>query len=71
MLLQRKITFWRLWDGLHLKLPILFIVEDNNLSILTEKKTRRHWEMHDVAKGFKMKSYNIDDNPLNFLKNFR
>ena len=24
--------------------------------------------MHDVAKGFKMKSYNIDDNPLNFLK---
>tara|TARA_A100001015_G_scaffold314050_1_gene422689 strand:+ start:2598 stop:3437 length:840 start_codon:yes stop_codon:yes gene_type:complete len=50
------------------KLPILFIVEDNNLSILTEKKTRRHWEMHDVAKGFKMKSYNIDDNPLNFLK---
>ena len=50
------------------KLPILFIVEDNNLSILTEKKVRRHWEMHDVAKGFKMKSFNINDNPLNFLK---
>jgi pyruvate dehydrogenase E1 component alpha subunit len=44
-------------------LPILFIVEDNNLSILTEKKIRRNWEMDEVAKGFKMKSYNITDNP--------
>lgn len=44
-------------------LPILFIVEDNNLSILTEKKIRRNWEMHDVAKAFKMPGYNIDDSP--------
>ena len=29
-------------------LPILFVVEDNNLSILTEKKVRRVWEMDDV-----------------------
>jgi TPP-dependent pyruvate/acetoin dehydrogenase alpha subunit len=44
-------------------LPILFIVEDNNLSILTEKKIRRNWEMDDVAKAFKMKGFNIEDNP--------
>ncbi len=50
------------------KLPILFIVEDNNLSILTEKKVRRNWNMHDVAKSFKMKGYEIDDNPLSIKK---
>jgi pyruvate dehydrogenase E1 component alpha subunit len=49
------------------KLPILFIVEDNNLSILTEKKIRRNWEMDDVARAFKMKGYNIDDNPLSII----
>ena len=42
-------------------LPILFIVEDNNLSILTEKKIRRNWEMHDVARAFKMEAFNIPD----------
>ena len=45
-------------------LPVLFIVEDNNLSILTEKKIRRNWEMDDVARAFKIKAYDIDDNPL-------
>ena len=50
------------------KLPILFVVEDNNLSILTEKKIRRNWHMHDVAKSFKMKGFNIDDNPINISK---
>jgi len=48
-------------------LPILFVVEDNNLSILTEKKIRRNWEMDEVAKGFKMKSHNITDNPEDIL----
>ena len=50
------------------RLPILFVVEDNNLSILTEKKVRRSWHMHDVAKSFKMKAYNISDNPLSIKK---
>ena len=50
------------------KLPIVFIIEDNNLSILTEKKVRRNWEMKDVAKSFKLEGYNCDDNPLNILK---
>ena len=54
------------------KLPILFIVEDNNLSILTEKKIRRNWEMHDVANGMRVESYDISDNPVEinkYLKN--
>ena len=49
------------------KLPILFVVEDNNMSIKTEKKIRRHWEMSDVGKGFKIESYTIKDDP-NALK---
>ena len=50
------------------KLPILFIVEDNNLSILTEKKIRRNWNMHHVARSFKMKGFEIDDNPITIKK---
>ena len=45
-------------------LPILFIVEDNNLSILTEKIVRRSWDMHEVSKGFGMISHNISDDPV-------
>ena len=44
-------------------LPILFVVEDNNLSILTKKKVRRSWEIDDVAKGFGVEAYNISDDP--------
>ena len=50
------------------KLPILFVVEDNNLSILTEKKVRRNWHMHKVAQSFNMKGFNISDNPLEIKK---
>ena len=32
------------WTGLIFVIPILFIVEDNNLSILTKKKVRRNRE---------------------------
>ena len=48
------------------KLPILFIVEDNNLSILTEKKMRRSWEMHDIAKAFNMRAHMCSDDPTEF-----
>ena len=51
------------------KLPILFVVEDNNLSILTEKKVRRSWEMDDVARSFGMKAYDIEDDPMVLLEN--
>ncbi len=50
------------------KLPILFIVEDNNLSILTKKKVRRNWEMSEVAKSFKMNGHQLDDDPKNIYK---
>ena len=45
-------------------LPILFVVEDNNLSILTQKKIRRNWTMPDVAEAFNMKGLEITDDPL-------
>ena len=50
------------------KLPILFVVEDNNLSILTKKKVRRNWNIHDVAKSFKMDGYEINDDPKEIYK---
>tara|TARA_B110000008_G_scaffold74591_1_gene75697 strand:+ start:2616 stop:3455 length:840 start_codon:yes stop_codon:yes gene_type:complete len=49
-------------------LPLLVVVEDNNYSILTEKKVRRNWEMSDVAKAFKIKGFNCDDDPMNISK---
>ena len=52
------------------KLPILFIVEDNNLSILTEKKVRRNWNIHEVAMSFKMEAFEIKDDP-NQIRNFQ
>lgn len=50
------------------KLPIVIVIEDNNLSILTEKKIRRDWEMDKVGKGFNIESYNITDNPREIYK---
>ena len=50
------------------KLPILFIVEDNNLSILTEKKVRRNWSMHKLARSLNVNGYNITDNPNEIIK---
>ena len=49
-------------------LPILFIVEDNNLSILTEKHVRRSWNIHEVSNSFGVESYNITDNPFELYK---
>jgi pyruvate dehydrogenase E1 component alpha subunit len=49
-------------------IPILFVVEDNNLSILTKKKVRRNWEMDSVAKGFGVEAYNISDDPEDIQK---
>jgi len=49
-------------------LPVLFVIEDNNLSILTEKKIRRNWDMHAVANGFKVEAYNISDDPFEIQK---
>lgn len=53
------------------KLPILFVVEDNNLSILTEKKVRRNWDMHKVAHGFEVEAYNISDDPIEIQQHMK
>ena len=50
------------WASTH-KLPILFIVEDNGLSILTEKKVRRSWGIQEVAYGFGLHTDDRSDNP--------
>ncbi len=46
------------------KLPLIFVIEDNNFSILTEKAVRRNWEIKDVAKSFKIRSYDLKDCPI-------
>ena len=50
------------------KLPILFIVEDNNLSILTKKKVRRNWDIHKLARSLNINGFNITDNPNEIIK---
>jgi acetoin:2,6-dichlorophenolindophenol oxidoreductase subunit alpha len=45
------------------KAPILFIVEDNDLSILTKKNVRRSWDVVEVAKGFGMNAFHCPDDP--------
>lgn len=50
------------------KLPILFVCEDNNLSVLTEKKVRRTWEPHDVAKSLGMESTEMADDPWTIMR---
>ena len=57
------------------KLPILFICEDNNLSVLTTIKERRSWNISSLAKGLNMNSCDITDDPMlikekvNYYKN--
>ena len=51
----------------HKKLPIVFVCEDNNLSILTEVKVRRKWKMTDVAKSFGMEVAEVADDPWSII----
>ncbi len=45
------------------KLPILFICEDNGLSILTPVATRRSWSAVDFARSLGMPAADITDDP--------
>src|SRR3989344_2035923 len=61
------------WAARH-KLPILFICEDNNLSILTEVKVRRNWKTSDVARAYGMNAVEMPDNPwliMDYLKKLK
>jgi len=50
------------WAATH-NLPVAFVVMDNNFSILTPKSARRSWNLVDVARGFGIESFDIDDSP--------
>lgn len=45
------------------KLPVLFVCEDNDLSILTRVSTRRSWSIVDVAQSLGIKGIDITDDP--------
>lgn len=45
------------------KLPVLFVCEDNNLSILTEIRARRSWSITKVAAALDMPAVDISDDP--------
>lgn len=49
------------------KLPVLFVCEDNGLSILTEKAVRRSWSVGAVANGYGLPSYLCSDDPTGVL----
>jgi len=55
----------------HKKLPILFICEDNNLSILTEVKVRRNWKMTDLAASFGINAAETADDPWSIMYHTR
>lgn len=48
--------------------PILFIVEDNDLSILTKKSVRRNWSIVSVAKSMGIKAFDLKDDPYELYK---
>jgi len=45
------------------RLPVLFICEDNDLSILTPVATRRSWSPVDVARGVGLEALDLTDDP--------
>lgn len=49
------------------RLPILFVVEDNNLSILTEKRVRRSWSITHVARAFGLTAIECPDDPRRMI----
>jgi pyruvate dehydrogenase E1 component alpha subunit len=50
------------------KLPVLFICEDNNLSILTKVEVRRSWSLVKIAEALGMPGIEITDDPWTILK---
>ena len=45
-------------------LKILFVCDDNDLSVLTKTKDRRKWKLVELAKSFGLNAYDIIDDPL-------
>lgn len=53
------------------KLPVFFVCEDNNLSILTPRAVRRSWNMTKVAEAFGMPAAEISDDPWTIYEHTR
>jgi len=49
------------------KLPVLFVCEDNNLSILTRVDVRRSWSITGAAKSLGMPAVDVADDPWTIL----
>ena len=54
------------WAATH-RLPILFVVEDNGLSILTKKSVRRSWDIDAVARAFGLAAVECSDEPQELI----
>ncbi len=50
------------------KLPVLFVCEDNDLSVLTPKSVRRNWRMAKVTEAMGLPSADISDDPWEVAK---
>lgn len=48
--------------GTH-RLPILFVCEDNDLSVLTPTRDRRAWKLEDVARALGIAAVDVTDDP--------
>lgn len=49
------------------KLPVLFIVEDNGLSILTPIEVRRNWSMVNLAQSLGIPAVDVADDPWSLV----
>lgn len=61
--LEEDYVFGAMGFAVTKRAPVLFICEDNDLSILTPVAARRTWSMVDVAAGLGMPSVDIADDP--------
>lgn len=53
------------------KLPILFVCNDNDLSIESSIKQRRSWKLADLARTFGMNAIDVTDDPFTLMKIFK
>jgi acetoin:2,6-dichlorophenolindophenol oxidoreductase subunit alpha len=60
-------------NRLDIDMPMLFVCEDNDLSVLTRTEVRRDWRTKNLAQVFGMKSVEISDDPwtiMHYVKEF-
>lgn len=53
------------------RLPVLFIIEDNDLSVLTRVRQRRCWRVEDVANAFGVYAMDLIDDPWRVMSVLR